>query len=840
MSNTISLNGKWRLSQLAGERRLKKSVEALVPGDVYQALLTASVIEDPFYRDREDSLKWIGYADWRFARSFSVPAALLKNDKIFLRCEGLDTLADISINGKRVAKTDNMFRIWEFDVAKFLVTGSNTITVDFLSARKYIDERVAHEGPIRSWGGPKEVKNRAWIRKQPCDFGWDWGPVMVTAGIWRSLSLVGSSTAVIDDVQLIQKHERGAVSLTSKIVTKRVGKNSGVLTFSVKVKFEGKVIAEKTTAVRKSAEVVLNIPDPQLWWPNGLGAQPLYTVEVVLLDADGNHLDSTSRRIGLRTLSLDRHDDEWGESFQFVVNGIPFFAKGANWIPADAVVARIKPEDYRRLIGDARAVNMNMLRVWGGGFYENDAFYDACDEAGICVWQDFMFACSNYPLQDKKFLDSIRHEAEDNVRRIRHHAALALWCGNNELECGFAGTRPDQMSWELYGAVFDKMLPEVLEKLNPGASYWPGSPHTPRGDRADSGNPASGDAHLWAVWHGREPFEWYRTCQHRFNSEFGFQSFPEPRTIDAFTLPEDRNITSPVMEHHQRSGIGNAAIMGYMLDWFRMPSSFNMLLSLSQVLQGVALKYACEHWRRQMPRGMGTLYWQLNDCWPVASWSSIDYFGRWKAAHYLARKFFAPILVSCLENTTTNRVDLHVTSDLGEAKLGTITWFVYTAEGSKIAQGDVEGVVTPVRGNVVAATLDLSEIIAKRPDGARGIILVVELAIQGQIVSDNLAMFVRPKTLDLRKPSFCYEVAKSGKHQFTIAIHTDKPALWAWLDLGEYEVKCSDNYFHIMPNRPAVVTITDPVGKLTAAKVASTLTVKSLFDTYQESAPTCY
>jgi len=357
--------------------------------------------------------------------------------------------------------------------------------------------------------------------------------------------------------------------------------------------------------------------------------------------------------------------------------------------------------------------NMNMLRVWGGGTYENEVFYDLCDELGICVWQDFMFACSTYPTFDEAFIENLRAEFTDNVRRLRHHACIALWCGNNELEQGLVGDtwNGGQMSWEDYSKLFDKLLPETILPLDPDRDYWPCSPHSPQGDRKDHSNPKWGDAHLWDVWHGRKPFEWYRTCEHRFNSEFGFQSFPEPKTVYGYTAPQDRNVTTRVMEHHQRSGIGNAVIMQYMLDWFRLPTAFDNTLWLSQILQGMAMKYAVEHWRRAMPRGMGTLYWQINDCWPVASWSSIDYHGRWKALHYMARAFYAPVLVSGVENTEKAEVAIHVTNDRMEDVPGAVSWRVTDSAGKVLARGRKK-VVAKALANTPVETVSLGAIFA--------------------------------------------------------------------------------------------------------------------------------
>ncbi len=550
--------------------------------------------------------------------------------------------------------------------------------------------------------------------------------------------------------------------------------------------------------------------------------------------AMGGVLDSVAKRIGLRTLRLDRHKDEWGESFQFVVNGVPFFAKGANWIPVDAVLGRRTPEMYRGLIEDAAAVNMNMLRVWGGGIYEDDCFYDRCDELGICVWQDFMFACMAYPIGDKAFVRNVEAEACDNVRRLRHHPCMALWCGNNEMEqmvaTGMNRGSNQVMSLMEYELLFDILLAKVVREEAPHTDYWPSSPHSPNGDRNNSNNPECGDAHLWEVWHGKKPFEWYRTCDHRFNSEFGFQSFPEPRTACGYTEKQDRNITTAVMEHHQRSGIGNMTIMQYMLDWFRLPSGFEMTLWASQILQGMAIKYACEHWRRSMPRGMGTLYWQLNDVWPVASWSSIDYYGRWKALHYMARHFFAPVLVSGVEDVKKGTIDVHVTSDLLKVADGKLSWVVTDAAGRKLESG-AKSVYTPVNGDRKVTTLKLSKHLGLAC-GERDLLVWLELSVKGQPKSTNLVTFARPKHLELaEKPGISAQVSANKNGSFGVSLKTKHPAMWTWLELNGVDARCSDNFINLRPGRSVQVTMT-PARKLTAAQFKKKLQVRSLVDTY--------
>ncbi|MBT7067856.1 MAG: glycoside hydrolase family 2 protein, partial [Verrucomicrobia bacterium] len=753
---TMSLNGAWEYRRIKGDEQ----GAATVPGDIYQDLLSDGTIPDPFYRDNEEHLLWIGDSDWAFQRSFEVPAELLQHERVMLRCGGLDTVATVMVNGSVVAQTDNMFRLYECDVKEQLKVGRNTMEVTFASPVKYCNRKQkAHRG--EPYKCDKIYQTMAsWIRKEQCNFGWDWGIKAATCGIWRDIDIVAFDTARISDFHIAQEHQRnGQVTLTVATEAEKTGR--APLTTRVSAQLDGNTVAQaEQTFKGKGASLDLTISKPQLWWPNNLGEQPLYEVTVEILDQEGVILDASTRRIGLRTMRLDRHADQWGESFQFVVNGTPFFAKGANWIPADAIQARMTPGRYRTLIEDTAAANMNMLRIWGGGIYEDDSFYEACDELGICIWHDFMFGHgSHYPVENAEFRKNIKAEAIDQVKRLRHHACIALWCGNNEQEQGAVQPKvknPSQMAWKDYSKVFDVMLNDIVADLHPEIDYWPSSPHTPHGDRQNWNDPTCGDAHLWEVWHGGKPFEWYRTCEHRFNSEFGFQSLPEPKTVYGYTDEKDRNITSYVMEQHQRSH-GNGRIMDYLLGWFQAPNSFENTLWLTQILQGMSIKYACEHWRRMMPRGMGTLYWQLNDCWPVASWSSIDYHGRWKALHYMAKNFFAPLMVSGVEEPGAGTVEVHVTSDLMKQASVDVKWTVTDIDGKELLEGG-KRVRAAAHTSRKVATLRLKRLADQHEK--RGLMVWLELVSEGETVSRNLAFFAcpikrprihspRPKHLDL-------------------------------------------------------------------------------------------
>ncbi len=821
-----SLNGQWTLNRAdqPGDR-----LAAQVPGCVHLDLLAAGQIVDPYFRDNESQLFWIGETDWTYRRTFAVSADLLAHECVLLRCHGLDTVGRVSLNGAEIGYFDNMYRTWEWDVKAHLRAGENEIEFAFEGPMTYACRLDAERGELAAWIGTTRLNSGGWIRKEPCNFGWDWGPKLVTTGIWRDLELVAFDTARLSDVRVLQDHETaGQVGLTVAGAVEQT--SAAVLTISLRVSLDGQTAASADGVAVKNGgfSADLTIADPKLWWTNGLGDQPLYTVTVTL--HGDQPLDSWTRRIGLRTLTLERHADEWGELFYFAINGVPFFAKGANWIPIDPFAPRITPTDYQGLIEAAVAANMNMLRVWGGGLYECDHFYDLCDEHGIALWQDFMFACGTYPASNDEFLASVEAEARDNVRRLRHHPSIALWCGNNELEQGMPSAEwKAVMGWDDYSRLFDHLLPSITAELDPQRAYWPGSPHKSLGERENWMNPDSGDSHLWAVWHGKEPYEWYRTRPDRFVSEFGFQSFPEPRVVEGFTLPEDRNITSYVMEYHQRSGIGNSTIVHYMLDWFRLPTSFEATIWLSQILQALAMQYAVEHWRRNMPRTMGAIYWQLNDCWPAPSWASLDYQYHWKALHYMARRFFAPLMISGVEDIERGTVALYVNNDHLQPVDAVVRWSATTVAGEVAAQGE-QAISAAPNGSTLVKTVDFSAQLAQYT--ARDLIVWLALEVNGETVSENHVLFARPKHLELQAPQIDVQITPKSDQQFTVTLKAPQPALFVWLTTTEAEAQYSDSFFDLLPGQARTITVTTDA-PLSADLLRAQLKVWSLTDTYQ-------
>lgn len=810
-----SLNGSWTLVK-AGDRVL---LPATVPGCVHTDLLANGLLDDPFYRDNELKQMWVGETDWQYSSApFTLTPEFLAHDRVLLRCHGLDTIATLYLNGTLLGHADNMYRTWEYDAKPLLQAGLNILDVHFAAPMPYVRRMDDEKGKMAGWVEPMRINSGAWIRKEPCNFGWDWGPKMVTSGIWRDIELVAFNTARLSDVFIQQQHKQETVTLSLKLSAERVA--DAALTASIKITKNDGVVAtlENIAFVGNGAEVSIAVPNPELWWVNNLGEQPLYTVTVTLYDASGQQLDVWTKRIGLRMLTLERHADEWGESFYFACNGLPFFAKGANWIPASPYPG--EPIDYEALVKASADANMNMLRVWGGGIYEDDAFYDWCDQYGIAVWQDFMFACGTYPSRDADFMANVKAEAEDNIRRLRDHACIALWCGNNEIEAGLPSSPGwmETMSWADYGLLFDDLLANVVRELAPQTAYWPGSPHSSLGDRNDHASPDSGDTHLWSVWHGKEPFEWYHTRPDRFVSEFGFQSFPEPHTVEEFTLLEDRNITSYVMEHHQRSGIGNSTIIHYLLDWFRLPTSFESTMWLSQILQGMAMKYAVEHWRRNMPRSMGALYWQLNDMWPAPSWASLDWKANWKALHYMAKRFFAPLLISGV--ASGNQVQIHVTSDLKNQQAAEAKYTITNAQGVVLESSTVEVTLAPGTSTCIK-TIDVQEWITKQ--SVRDVVVWLELSVNGDVVSEDIVLFSRPKHLALSQAQIATTITPAGQEQYDVALTSNQTALYVWLELRDAQF--SDNFVHLRPNISKTIRV--------SAQNVSDLKVRSLVDTYQ-------
>ncbi|MBE3102299.1 MAG: glycoside hydrolase family 2 protein, partial [Firmicutes bacterium] len=676
-----SLNGKWKMKNTKEEHWNN----AHVPGSVFTDLLREGLMEDPFYRDNEDKALELSYNDYEYTREFNISSDVLKHDKVLLCCEGLDTLAEIKINGQLTAKTNNMHRSYEFDIKNVLREGGNNIHILFFSPTRYI-ARKQKEAPLIKRINDIVMAGYYYLRKAHSMFGWDWGPKIPDSGIWKNINLKFFDSARLKDVYIIQNHQTDKVKLDIQISFEIWSCEEFDLDVLVTSPDDKRICrTQKIDHSNNDCAFAIEINDPKLWWPNSYGKQPLYRISVNLKKGD-RILDSREIKIGLKTLRVRQENDKWGKSFEFEINGVSIFVQGANYIIEDNLMSRYSRKRTERLIKDCIEAHFNCIRIWGGGIYPNNDFFDLCDEYGIIVWQDFMFACSAYPT-DKEFIENVEQELADNIKRIRNHPSLGLWCGNNEVEWildmiekqSYFETLipkdtllfPMKLIKEMYTQLFEEVIPRAVEKYDPNRFYWPSSPSS--GGKFDNPNDENmGDVHYWDVWHGMKPFNDYRNHYFRFVSEYGFQSFPGIKTVESFTIPEDRNIFSYIMEKHQKNASANGKILTYLSETFKYPEDFESLLYTSQLLQAEAIKYGVEHWRRNRGRCMGSIYWQLNDCWPTASWASIDYYGRWKALHYYAKRFYAPILVSAYDERT--KVNIYVNNDTLEDIEGTIEW----------------------------------------------------------------------------------------------------------------------------------------------------------------------
>jgi len=812
---------------------------AQIPGGVHTDLLALGRIPDPFVADNELRVRWVAERDWEYEVLFQVTPEMQAHEHVFLVCDGLDTLSDVTFNGTLLGQTDNMFRQYRWDVASLLVEGENTLRVLFRSTVVFARER---QGALPLMEVGQALPGGAHVRKAPCQFGWDWGPQLPPTGFWKEVRLEGYTGAKLDDVHLRQKHEDGEVTVSAAVSIERWQ----TVDFMAVLKLtspDGRIqeAVQVFKAGTNNGSMELIVGNPQLWWPNGYpapaprtgGTQPLYTAEVLLYESDALR-DRREYKLGLRTLELRREPDDFGVSFNFVVNGVPVFAKGANWIPADSFPTRISDAHMEHLVRSAAEAHMNMLRVWGGGFYEEERFYALCDRYGILVWQDFTFACSVYP-DDAAFFENVRIEAVQNIRRLRHRASLALWCGNNEMEAGWVhwGWMNRQEQARRFKAAYDRMyhhmLPDLCAAEDPDRAYWPSSPSSDL--PFDEPNSTwAGDTHNWEVWHGGRPFSHYRSHPSRFVSEFGFQSLPALETVRTYADPADWNMTSYIMEHHQRNDSGNGKIINYMTDHFRMPRDFPSLVYLTQILQAECVRSGVEYWRRNKACTGGTLYWQLNDCWPVASWASLDYFGRWKALHYAARRFNAPLLLSAEVNR--EQVMLYVTSDLLDIWAGTVHWSLETLSGQVIKSGQ-EALTVPTLTAVRVCALDFSQEVTAETQ--RNLVLVYELWRDGACLSSGVATFVQTKHLNLSDPGLIVAVTESDAG-FAVEITAQSLARFIWLELESESASdptmiFSDNYLDLPAGRTAKVII-PATGGWTLERISAALRVRSVADSY--------
>ncbi|MDD7219298.1 MAG: glycoside hydrolase family 2 protein [Clostridia bacterium] len=889
---TISLKDNWTLTVL-GKNVYdipETPIETKVPSTVYGTLLNKGLMPDPFYRDNElDALKLMDN-DFVYETEFSVSEEDRKADRLFLHFDGIDTLADVYLNGKLLGHTDNMNRVWEYDITSE-VKGDPEDTVYHLKVLLHSPTRFISEEDQKCPVGASSdaMPGFPHIRKAACMFGWDWGPRLPDAGLFRPVSVEAVKTARISQVKIDQKHRVTGKTVHGNTV------DSVQVTADTEIEWMPEAAFEKVKAVflltspdgarTLSAESVpvdlsmgyvpsmnltgltcnlrcshvslsLTVSDPQIWWPNGYGEQPLYQAEVLLVPATENQdepaLDIWKKRIGLRTVTVntDPVPDETfdphmtdqkedlddgnnmvrtedgkkvfvtdkeakkveGRNFAFEVNGLQIFAMGADYIPEDNILTRQTRERTDMLLATAQESHFNNIRIWGGGYYMDDFFYDICDERGLLVWQDFAFACASYELSDA-FEENVSVEIRQNIRRLRSHACISLWCGNNELETQYESLVWPQSKKQYYDYIhlYEYIIPKIVKEEAPDTFYWPSSPSS-GGNYENSQAENVGDTHYWGVWHGNEPFTAYRSHHYRFLSEFGFQSFPALQTVKRFTVEEDRNIFSRVMELHQRNTAANGKIINYLSKTFLFPKNFDEMLYSSQLLQADAIRYGVEHFRRFRGTCMGTVVWQLNDIWPVASWASVDYYGNWKALQYAEKRMFAPVLLSCEEhgeidqkpyvNTLPQPIDisadLHVANETDKTVNGTVKWALRRPDSSVIKEGSFE-VAVPAYGGAWLPHLDFND---QDPLEAH---LEYALIVNGEVISQGTTLFCAPKHYHFLDPELSVVVegdtvtVTAKNYAKSVSVETENGVLR--LDDNFVDMEAGSRTFSILPGR---------------------------------------
>ena len=810
-----NLHEGWKFRQA----RLTNWYPATVPGVVHTDLLQNKIIEDPFFRLNERGLQWIDKEDWVYETCFTLAADMMRKENMELVFEGLDTYADVYLNDECILKADNMFRRWSIPVRQYIREENNILKVYFHSPVK-IDvpkwDALPYQYPASNDqsenGGLFNKKISIFARKAGYHYGWDWGPRLVTSGIWRPVYIRAWSDLRINDVFIEQKEVGAGRAVIAGHVELDADKDMNGVLVTITDEVTGRVLGEwqadlKRGTNRVTVDFVLH--KPKLWWSNGLGEPFLYRFRTDII-AGGELLDSKTERVGIRSLKVVHQPDKDGHTFYIELNGRPVFAKGANYIPLDNFLPRVTPENYKRTILDAAGVNMNMLRVWGGGIYENDVFYDLCDEYGIMIWQDFMFACSMYPAEGA-LLDNIHQEAVDNVKRLRNHACIALWCGNNECQDAWLGwgwkceierqnkEYADKI-WAQYRQQYHVTLPGVVKEYAPGTFYWPSSPFAFEGEMSGT---TDGDRHYWSVWHGKAPISDYDSEKSRFFSEYGFQSFPEFESVKRYApYPEDWDIRSEVMMSHQRGGDhANGLIETYLLNEYKKPRDFRAFLYMNHVLQGDAIKTAIESHRRQMPYNMGTLFWQHNDCWPVASWASRDYYGRWKAQHYYVRKAYDDILISSV--VEGDDLIVYAVSDRLENTSGRLQLQVCQFDGTVVHHW---GKSVGISGN--DSRVCFSAPLAKLLEGAdRGTVYVrVDYTDKSGRVYHNNYCLGKQKDMDYPKVDLQTEV-RSIEGGYEVTVSADKFARAVCLSVADNESVYSDNYFDVQPKSSVQVQV---------------------------------
>lgn len=832
------LNEGWKFKQA----RLTNWYPATVPGVVHTDLLDNKIIEDPFFRLNERGLQWIDKEDWIYETTFQLSPEMMQKQNIGLLFKGLDTYADVYLNDTKVLTANNMFRQWEAPIKSLLKEGENRLKVYFHSPVKVdvpkwdaLPYHYEASNDQSENGGLLDKKISVFARKAGYHYGWDWGPRLVTSGIWRPVLIEAWDDARIQNIFIQQNEVNKSRADITGVVEVLADKDLPDALVSITDAASGNVLGSQKTSLQKGlnkVSVPFVLKNPKLWWSNGLGEPHLYDFRTDLT-LGTEVADSQTTKTGVRSLKVINRPDKDGKTFYIELNGRPVFAKGANYIPSDNFLPRVTEAKYEQTILDAARANMNMLRVWGGGIYENDVFYDLCDRYGILVWQDFMFACSVYPAEGE-LLENIRQEAIDNIRRLRNHPSIALWCGNNECndawfnwgwKKNYAAQNPEyeQRIWKQFTDQYYVTLPEVVKTEAPGMFYTPSSPFARYDGGSDDHN---GDRHYWDVWHGKQPISKYNTERSRFFSEYGFQSFPEFESVKRYApCPEDWDIYSEVMMSHQRGGAhANGLIETYLLNEYRQPKNFPAFLYMNHVLQGDAIKTAIEAHRRDMPYCMGTLFWQHNDCWPVASWASRDYYGRWKAQHYYSREAFRDLLVSPIAED--GKLNVYVVSDRLAPCRATLEVKVMKLTGET---------VNSFRKQVKVAENASSKLFSVALNEALKGVPQADVFIHAELLTEkgtpaytNNYFLVKQKEVNYPKATIARSIRPvTGGYEVTLS--SDHFARAVFLATGDAESTFTNNYFNILPGATVTVTVSTTLPQATFEKQ---LQVVSLSDEY--------
>ncbi len=759
---------------------------ATVPGTVHTDLLTHGLIEDPFYRDNELSVQWVDKLDWLYRTTFEVDAGLLNMDAIQLAAAGLDTLTEIFLNGHLLARTDNMHVAHRFEVRQYLQKGVNELRLRFRSPTRHAKSLEKEHGVLCH----THESHRLYMRKAQYSFGWDWGPVLPSSGIWKPIYLEAFSTARVADVLVKSTLDTAFARAELDIHVETEWLSESVKELQAKIEVDGR---SQTIPIKQAqASTRFTLEKPQLWWPAGYGEQPLYELKVALLH-NGREVDQKTTRFALRKLELVQEKDEWGESFYFKINDVPIFCKGANWIPSDSFLPRVKADTYRTLLQMARDANMNMIRIWGGGIYEQEIFYDLCDELGLLVWQDFMFACGGYP-EHEDFQKNVATEIEHVVKRLRNHACIAIWCGNNENQWIWFRSTGNSYQDMPGLTLFHELIPGILKKLDPTRPYWPSSPF----GGADPNAENQGNRHQWEVWSNWMDFTNIGQDHGRFITEFGFQAPANLATFEAITLPEDRHPQSEIMEFHNKQVEGQERLFRFLAGHVKMPRSFEDFIYKTQLVQGEALKACLEHWRRNKFRTAGSIIWQLNDCWPVSSWSLIDSALTPKASYFYTRRAFQPVLISFSEHQ--GEVSVWITNDAlrGFAAELIIRELTFTGDERWREQVEIEAAAN--------TSVKVHTILTNRITEPMKSYLKAELVLEDECIAENRFFFKRLKHLHLPRPKIEAHLRNSSRLSI-IEINSASFAKSVCIRAAPgYQVQ--DNWFDLDANASRYIEVT--------------------------------